>query len=306
LPLKQVTISNAYLTLMVLDYGATIQKLLVKGEDGEYTNVVVGYNHPSRYRLDDNALGASIGRYAGRISEGGFVLDRERYHLYQEDGVHLHGGKEGFHQKYWTIDEVDNSDKPFVKLSYTSKHLEEGYPGNLTVSVTYKLMNNALQVIYEGMTDRSTVINLTNHAYFKLDDNPYIDEYDLQLNCPYRLETKENLLPTGDIIPVRKTEFDFLLPKKIGLQRFDTIYIKDIGNEKVAELHSKTSGINMKVYTNQPALVVYTPPDFPSICFEAQNYPDAPNQPDFPKSVLRPGDIYNNISIFKFDIDSKS
>ena len=306
MPLKQVTISNAYLTLMVLDYGATIQKLLVKGEDGEYTNVVVGYNHPSRYRLDDNALGASIGRYAGRISEGGFVLDRERYHLYQEDGVHLHGGKEGFHQKYWTIDEVDNSDKPFVKLSYTSKHLEEGYPGNLTVSVTYKLMNNALQVIYEGMTDRSTVINLTNHAYFKLDDNPYIDEYDLQLNCPYRLETKENLLPTGDIMPVRKTEFDFLLPKKIGLQRFDTIYIKDIGNEKVAELYSKTSGINMKVYTNQPALVVYTPPDFPSICFEAQNYPDAPNQPDFPKSVLRPGDIYNNISIFKFDIDSKS
>ncbi len=291
---------------MVLDYGATIQKLLVKGEDGEYTNVVVGYNHPSRYRLDDNALGASIGRYAGRISKGGFVLDRERYHLYQEDGVHLHGGKEGFHQKYWTIDEVDNSDKPFVKLSYTSKHLEEGYPGNLTVSVTYKLMNNALQVIYEGMTDRSTVINLTNHAYFKLDDNPYIDEYDLQLNCPYRLETKENLLPTGDIIPVRNTEFDFLLPKKIGLQRFDTIYIKDIGNEKVAELYSKTSGINMKVYTNQPALVVYTPPDFPSICFEAQNYPDAPNQPDFPKSVLRPGDIYNNISIFKFDIDSKS
>lgn len=291
---------------MVLDYGATIQKLLVKGEDGEYTNVVVGYNHPSRYRLDDNALGASIGRYAGRISEGGFVLDRERYHLYQEDGVHLHGGKEGFHQKYWTIDEVDNSDKPFIKLSYTSKHLEEGYPGNLTVSVTYKLMNNALQVIYEGMTDRSTVINLTNHAYFKLDDNPYIDEYDLQLNCPYRLETKENLLPTGDIMPVRKTEFDFLLPKKIGLQRFDTIYIKDIGNEKVAELYSKTSGINMKVYTNQPALVVYTPPDFPSICFEAQNYPDAPNQPDFPKSVLRPGDIYNNISIFKFDIDSKS
>ncbi|WP_291965102.1 aldose epimerase family protein [Maribacter sp.] len=301
--MKQVTISNAFLTLMVLDYGATIQKLLVKGEDGEYTNVVVGYNHPSRYRLDDNALGASVGRYAGRISEGGFVLDRERYHLYHEDGVHLHGGKEGFHQKYWTIEEVDNSDKPFVKLSYASKHLEEGYPGNLTVSVTYKLMNNALQVIYEGVTDRSTVINLTNHAYFKLDENPYIDEYQLQLNCPYRLETKENLLPTGNIMPVRKTAFDFLIPKKIGLQRFDTVFIKDIGNEKVAELHSKTSGIHMKVYTNQPALVVYTPEEFPGICFETQNYPDAPNQPDFPKSVLRPGDIYNNISIFKFDIE---
>ena len=240
--MKQVTISNAYLTLMVLDYGATIQKLLVKGENDEYTNVVVGYNHPSRYRLDDNVLGASVGRYAGRISEGGFTLDRERY----------------------------------------------------------------LQIIYEGMTDRSTVINLTNHSYFKLDKSPYIDEYELQLNCPYRLETKENLLPTGDIIPVRKTGFDFLLPRKIGVQRLDAIFIKDIGNEKVAELHSKSSGITMKVYTNQPALVVYTPSDFPGICFEAQNYPDAPNQPDFPKSVLRPGDIYNNISIFKFDLDSSN
>lgn len=291
---------------MVLDYGATIQKLLVKGEDGNYTNVVVGFNHPSRYRLDDNVLGASVGRYAGRISNGGFEIDRARYDLFQEDGVHLHGGKEGFHQKYWTIEEVDNSDKPFVKLTYLSKHLEEGYPGNLSVSVTYKLMNNALQVIYEGITDRSTVINLTNHSYFKLDENPYIDEYDLQLNCPYRVETKENLLPTGDIIPVRKTEYDFLLPRKIGVQRLDTIFVKDIGNEKVAEIHSKTSGINMKVYTNQPALVVYTPPDFPGICFEAQNYPDAPNQPDFPKSLLRPGDIYNNISIFKFGTSTPS
>ncbi|MDO6470585.1 aldose epimerase family protein [Maribacter sp. 1_MG-2023] len=304
--MKQVTISNAYLTLMVLDYGATIQKLLVKVADGEYTNVVVGYNHPSRYRLDDNVLGASVGRYAGRISNGGFVIDRARYDVFQEDGVHLHGGKEGFHQKYWTIDEVDQSDKPFVKLSYISKHLEEGYPGNLSVSVTYKLMDNALQIIYEGITDRSTVINLTNHSYFKLDDNPYIDDYELQLNCPYKLETKENLLPTGDIIPVRKTEYDFLLPRKIGVQRLDSIFVKDIGNEKVVEIQSKTSGINMKVYTNQPALVVYTPPDFPGICFEAQNYPDAPNQPDFPKSLLRPGDIYNNISIFKFDIITPS
>ncbi|MEP1016897.1 MAG: galactose mutarotase, partial [Maribacter dokdonensis] len=111
---------------------------------------------------------------------------------------------------------------------------------------------------------------------------------------------------TGNIVPVRKTEYDFLLPKKIGLQRFDTIYVKDIGNEKVAELHSKSSGITMKVYTNQPALVVYTPDDFPGICFETQNYPDAPNQPDFPKSLLRPGDLYNNISIFKFDLGKKS
>lgn len=290
------------MTLMVLDYGAIIQKLLVKGKDGNYTNVVVGYNHPSRYRLDENCLGACIGRYAGRISNGSFVLDREKFLLYHEDGVHLHGGKEGFHQKYWNIEEVSYGDDPMVKLSYQSKHLEEGYPGNLTVNVTYKLVNNALQIIHEAITDRSTVVNLTNHSYFKLDDSPFIDAYELQLNCPYLLETDDNLLPTGNIIPVRKTNYDFLLPKEIGVQRLDTPFIKDMGNEKVAELHSAKSGITMSVFTNQPALVVYTPLDFPGICFETQNYPDAPNQPDFPNSVLRPGETYNNITIFKFDL----
>ena len=300
--MKQVTISNEFMTLIVLDYGAIIQKLLVKGKNGDYTNVVVGYNHPSRYRLDEHCLGASVGRYAGRISKGGFVLDREKFFLYQQDGVHLHGGKEGFHQKFWNIDEVNQDGNPEVKLSYKSKHLEEGYPGNLNVTVTYRLVDNALQIIYEGVTDRSTVINLTNHSYFKLDGGPYIDECELQLNCPYILETDENLLPTGDIIPVRKTNLDFLLPREIGVQRINTPFIKDMGSEKVGELHSNVSGITMKVYSNQPAVVIYTPPDFPAICFENQNYPDTPNQPDFPSSILRPGDIYNNISIFKFDI----
>lgn len=302
--LKQVTLSNDFMTLMVLDYGATIQKLLVKGNNATFTNVVVGFNHPSRYRLDENVLGASVGRYAGRIAKGGFELDREKFFLHQEDGVHLHGGKEGFHQKYWTIEEVNTTENPHIKLSYKSRHLEEGYPGNLTVNVTYKLMGNALQVIYEAVTDRSTVVNLTNHTYFKLDSDPFIDNYELQLNCPYLLELDEKCLPTGDIVPVRKSQFDFLLPRKIGVQQFNSVFVKDLGSEKVGELHSNTSGISMKIYSNQPAVVIYTPQDFPGICFENQNYPDAPNQPDFPNSILRPGEIYNNISIFKFDIPS--
>ncbi len=287
---------------MVLDYGAIIQKLLVKGKDGSYTNTVVGYNHPSRYKLDENCLGACVGRYAGRIANGGFELDREKIFLHQEDGVHLHGGKEGFNQKTWTIEEVSQTEDPYVKLSYKSKHLEEGYPGNLTINITYKLVQNALQVIHEAVTDRSTVINLTNHSYFKLDDSPYIDDYELQLNCPYYLELEENLLPTGNIIPVRSTDNDFLLPKPIGIKRMDTVFVKDMGSEKVAELNSSRSGISMKVYTNQPALVVFTPLDFPGVCLETQNYPDAPNIPDFPNSVLRPGETYNNITIFKFDL----
>lgn len=300
--MKQVTISNEFITLIVLDYGAIIQKLLVKGKDGSYTNTVVGYNHPSRYRLDENCLGACVGRYAGRISNGGFELDREKIFLYQEDGVHLHGGKEGFHQKYWSIDEVSKSGDPYVKLSYLSKHLEEGYPGNLKVSITYKLVKNSLQILHEAESDRSTVVNLTNHSYFKIDESPYIDDYELQLNCPYHLELKENLLPTGNLIPVRGTDLDFLLPKPIGIKRMDHPFVKSPNMEHVAELSSQRSGISMKVFTNQPALVVYTPIDFPGICFETQNYPDAPNQPDFPNSVLRPGETYNNITIFKFDL----
>ena len=300
--MKQVTLSNEHITLIALNYGAIIQKVLIKGKEGKYTNVVVGYNHPSRYRLDENCLGACIGRYAGRISNGGFELDREKFFLYQEEGVHLHGGKEGFHQKYWNIEEVVQGDRPYVKFSYTSKHLEEGYPGNLLVNVTYTLVGNALQIVHEAVTDRSTVINLTNHSYFKLDNSPYIDDYELELNCPYYLETDDHLLPTGNLVPVRKGDHDFLLPKEIGIRRFNTPFVKDMGSEKVAELSSRKSGINMKVYTNQPAVVVYTPLDFPGICFETQNYPDAPNHEDFPNAVLRPGDRYNNITIFKFDL----
>jgi aldose 1-epimerase len=299
---KQVTISNEHITLIALNYGAIIQKVLVKGKDGTYSNVVVGYNHPSRYRLDENCLGACIGRYAGRISKGSFELDREKFFLYQKDGVHLHGGKEGFHQKYWNIEEVVNGDRPYVKFSYQSKHLEEGYPGNLLVNVTYTLVGNALQIVHEAVTDRSTVINLTNHSYFKLDDSPYIDDYELELNCPYYLEMDDRLLPTGNLIPVRQSDLNFLLPKEIGIRRLDTPFVKDMGSEKVAEVSSRKSGINMKVYTNQPAVVVYTPLDFPGICFETQNYPDAPNQADFPSAVLKPGDQYNNITIFKFDL----
>lgn len=301
--MKQVTISNDFITLIVLDYGAVIQKLLVRGTDDNYTNMVVGHNQPSKYKTDENYLGACVGRYAGRIANGRFEIDREKIFLHQEEGVHLHGGKEGFNQKYWTIEEVvQTAEEPYVKLSYKSKHLEEGYPGNLTVNIIYRLVNNAVQIIHEAVTDRSTVVNLTNHSYFKLDDSPYVDDYELQLNCPYYLELNEKLLPTGNLIPVRKTQENFLLPRNIGIKRLDHVFIKGMNSENVAQVRSNQSGISMKVYTNQPALVVYTPKDFHGICFEAQNYPDAPNKPDFPDSVLRPGEMYSNITIFKFDL----
>jgi aldose 1-epimerase len=300
--LKQVTISNPFITLIVLDYGAIIQKLLVKDHEGIYTNVVVGYDYPSQYPDDTKSLGACCGRFAGRISNGGFALDQKNYSLYTEGGIHLHGGKVGFNKKKWTIEEVNHGDEPFVKLSYLSKHLEEGYPGNLKATITYKLSNNELHIIHEATTDMTTVVNLTNHSYFKLDDENSIDHYYLKLNCPEVVETKTNLLPTGKLIPVKGTKYDFLSEQQIGLTRLDTPFATDDHSSFTAMLSSKKSGISMEVSTNQPGMVVYTPANFSAICFETQNFPDAPNNKHFPSSILRPKETYRNASVFKFDL----
>lgn len=300
--MKQVTISTPFITLIVLDYGAIIQKLLVKDKDGNSINVVVGKEFPSDYPFDTKALGASMGRYAGRISNGGFVLDRETYPLYQQQGVHLHGGKRGFHKRDWAIEKVHYGREPYVRLSYVSKHLEEGYPGNLTTVVTYKLVNNTLHIDYEATTDRATVVNLTNHSYFRLDDESKIDDYRLKLSCSKMVETLANHLPTGKVVTVSETPFDFLQEKEIGNVRLNTPFVIDTNSKEIAKVSSEKSGISLVVKTDQPAVVVYTPPEFPAICFETQNYPDAPNQKNFPSSVLRRGEKYTNSSKFIFDL----
>lgn len=301
--MKQVTLNTPFITLIVLDYGAIIQKILVKDKDGASRNVVVGYDYPTLYPSDKAYLGACVGRYAGRIAGAKFELDRETYPLFGEHGMHLHGGKEGFSKKYWSIEEVKRGEQPFVRLSYLSKHLEEGYPGNLKVSVTYKLIKNTLQITHEATTDRTTVINLTNHSYFKLDDAESVNHYELQLNCSKMIETYENLLPTGKVIAVKDTEYDFSTPKKVAGLPLDTPYVTDTKAERAVRVYSKKSGISMEVRTNQPAIVVYTPPFFPGICFETQNYPDAPNQKNFPSCILRPGEGYLNDSKFTFQTD---
>lgn len=300
--MKQVTLSTPFITLIVLDYGAIIQKVIVKDKDGNSTNVVVGYDYPNDYLTDDKFLGACIGRYAGRISNGGFNLDREKYHIYEQKGIHLHGGKEGFNKKYWKIEEIQHGRQPSVTLSYQSKHLEEGYPGNLNVSVTYTLVNNALEITHQASTDRTTVVNLTNHSYFRLDGASRVNEYRLKLGCSRMIELFANKLPTGKIVSVAETPFNFLKEQDIDSTRLDTPFAIDSETEIAAKVSSEQSGISMEVSTNQKGLVVYTPVDFPAICFETQNYPDAPNHKNFPSSILRPGEFYKNESKFVFDL----
>ncbi|QWX84564.1 galactose mutarotase [Cellulophaga sp. HaHaR_3_176] len=299
--MNQITVKNNNIELTVLDFGAIIQKLIIKDKNGNPTNVVVGYENSEDYLVDDMFLGACIGRYAGRITNGEFSLNNENYKLHQDKSVHLHGGLKGFNQKYFKIEKIDHSKQPSIQLSYLSRDLEEGYPGTLKVLVTYTLLENSLKITHEATTDKTTVVNLTNHSYFKLDDAEEVNDYRLQLNCSKITETHDNLLPNGNFLNVENSKYDFTKEKYIGETRLDTPFAIDKGSDISAIVKSKKSGITMKVKTNQPALIVYTPPKTGSICFETQNFPDAPNQENFPSSTLRPGEVYKNESFFTFN-----
>lgn len=285
-----------------MDYGAIIQKLEVANKVGKKINVVVGFDEPIAYLKDDVFLGASIGRYAGRISNGGFMLNEKKYSLYTEEGVHLHGGKEGFGKKLWTFEEVNNGTEPFARLSYLSKDMEEGYPGNLKATVTYTLIDKSFRIEHTATTDKTTVVNLTDHSYYNLDGDDSVSHYDLKLNCSTVLQTHDNLIPTGEVESVFGKPLDFTKEKKIGDILLDTPFLINENQNVAANVYSPKSGISMEVITNQPALVVYTPEKFGAICFETQNCPDAPNHQNFPSAILNPGEVYKNTSEFNFGI----
>ncbi|MEM7382581.1 MAG: galactose mutarotase, partial [Bacteroidota bacterium] len=174
--------------------------------------------------------------------------------------------------------------------------------GEIRASVTYKLKGSALHITHEASTDKATVLNMTNHSYFRLDGSESINEHQLQLHCNHFLETRENLLPTGSILEVTDTEKDFRQARQIGPTRMDTPFVCHPEESAIAELHSDLSGIRMSVSSNQPGVVVFTPLSFAGICFETQNFPDAPNFPDFPNSILLPGQSYKNRAVFDFDL----
>ena len=312
------------LELQVSMLGATIMSLKVPDKRRKPIDVIVGLSCENDYNSNSYLktglyLGTTVGRYAGRISKGQFNIDTKTYPIYNEKGVHLHGGKVGFDKKIWNIEALEKGESPSVTLSYLSKHLEEGYPGNLEVFVTYTLTNeNALIISYKATTDQITIINLTNHSYFNLNGEVSILDHELQLNSDFYLDVDENLIPTGKINPVKGTRFDDNERSIIGKEGFkgldDTFILK--GDKIKAIIASNTSGIQMKVYSNQPAMVIYTPlkfqelpfkddasySDFPAICFETQHYPDAPNNEHFPSTILKPGEEYINESVFKFSI----
>ena len=304
--------------LVILNFGATIFSLKFGN-----TNVIVGPADPETYLSEiyhtrGKFFGASVGRYAGRISQGGFEIDGVNYPIFEREGVHLHGGKNGFSYKFWEVTEIKEGEDPFVVLEYNSPHLEEGYPGNLHVQVKYRLSEkDEVEIEYTAQTDKKTIINLTNHAYFNLNGGGDVDNHKLQIEAAHYLESNAQNYPTGKLIGTQGTEYDFSRPATIGEVPLDTVFSLKNDNKQV-QLVGDQSGISLEVTTNQPAVVVYVPEELPidwnysfevaseraAICLETQKFPDAPHQPDFPSVILEPGETYLNKTLWKFKTGS--
>ncbi len=319
--IKIITLVNSKgMELQILNFGATLVSLKVPDKNNNLVNVVVSLKNTEDYLSDIHpCLGSSIGRYAGRISNGKFTIAEKEYPIYHENGVHLHGGKEGFDRKFWNVEEIAKGENTKVVLSIKSNHLEEGYPGNLQAKVTYELTeNNEVNITYTATTDAETPVNLTNHAYYNLEGEGTISNHNLMINSSNHLEVSGQLLPSGRLISSKNTRFDRTEVSKIGRSDFigyDDTFVLDNKALK-AVLTSPKTGIKMEVYTNQPASVIYTPIELPklsfknkvkysryaAICFETQNFPDAPNKQHFPNSILQPKEEYLNKSVFKFSL----
>ena len=306
----------------ILNLGAILHSWKLRTKEGDMRDIVLGPAELNDYLKPFDKtpyyFGATVGRYAGRIRNG-FRLNGEEYPLdCIEPQVHLHGGPQGIDRKYWELD-VEASDLPTSLVLYCSSGAGEGgYPGNLTIEARYTLNDDdSLEIEYRAQSDADTHLNLTNHTYFNLDGDPVL-QHQLQLRASHILETTEQLLPTGRFVPAQQGPLDFTkrktlenLPHHKGLDHCFLLDQQDEQQQAIAYLSEK-AGWELQGWTNQPAVVLFAPEKldvdiplkgsstgFPSICFEFQNPPDAPNYPQFPSSLLKKGDVYRNWSRFQ-------
>jgi len=310
--------------LQILNYGATIFSFKMRNKHDELINLVVGPGQPEdyltqEYREENKCFGATIGRFAGRIANGKFKIEEEEYELHhQKEGVHLHGGEFGLHYKLWEVDRHEEGENPSVTLSCTSEHMEEGYPGRLQVKAKYTLTEeDEIKISYSAKTDKATIVNLTNHSYFNLNGGGSVSDHFMQVNASKILELDEKNLPTGNLTRLKNNLKDYRENKLLGNRELDDVYVLDVmENEVQAQLFSSLSGIKMKLISNQSVIVVYSPESlpeawpylseidkkYPAVAMEAQNYPDAPNFRNFPSSLLKPGELYENNITFAFSV----
>ncbi|QLE00447.1 galactose mutarotase [Galbibacter sp. BG1] len=317
--MKTYTIENNYLKIVAVSFGAALQQVITKDKNGKDINVIISYQNLEDYKNNALHLGATAGRFAGRIHKNGFVLNGEKYTLANNNnGVHLHGGTEGFGLKEWELESMEKGENPSITFSYLSKDMEEAYPGELRVLCTYQLQNNKLIISYKATSTKDTIVNLTNHNYYNLDGKGSILNHEMQINAEKFLEKDNYNVANGNFKDVADTFYNFRESTKIkdhkDFNGLDDCYVLT-EKEPAIIIHSPESGIEMKVSTNQPGVVVYTPKEmeadkytntplqkYPSICFETQNFPDAPNNDHFPSAVLKKGDTYINKSTFEFNL----
>ena len=337
IPVDNYTLKNSNgMEVSVITYGGIIQSLKVPNKDQVIEDVVLGFNSLAQYEKPNPYFGALIGRFGNRIAKGKFSLDGKEYTLATNDGEnHLHGGPEGFHRKVWSATENQTEHSASLVLTYLSKDMEEGYPGNLQVEVTYTLTDkNDLAVTYSATTDKKTVLNLTQHSYFNLsgDFSKTILDHDVTIDADKYLPVDATLIPTGELRDVTGTPFDFREAKQVGkeinsdneqLKRglgYDHCWVLNGKEGEIAfaaSAYDKASGRMLEVYTNEPAIQFYTgnflDGTLPSkqggnyehrtgFCLETQHYPDSPNQKDFPSVVLEPGQNYKSSTVFKFSV----
>ena len=330
---KYIMSNNKGMEISIIDYGGIITSWTAADKKGDYKDIVLGFNTLGEYEAETPYFGALIGRYSNRIAEGKFNLEGQEYTLAVNNGVnHIHGGLKGFDKVVWDAKTILNDSTVSLELSYLSKDMEEGYPGNLKAKVTYTLNNeDELSVIYEATTDKPTIVNLTQHSYFNLtaDFNQDILGHEIVINANSYLPVDDTLIPTGEFREVNKTPFDFRKSKAIGKQINDENAQLEIGNgydhcwvlndqdkglRFVASAYEAVSGRLLEVYSDKPGIQFYTgnflDGTLPTkskgtyqirtgFCLETQHYPNSPNQDNFPSVILNPGNKYKSKTVFR-------
>jgi aldose 1-epimerase len=341
-PVEIYTLRNSQgMEARIITYGGIVQLLKVPDRNGRFDDVVLGFDDLNGYTNDNYVrncpyFGALIGRYGNRIANGKFTLDDATYHLPVNNPPNsLHGGINGFDKVVWTAKPMMTANGSSLQLTYLSKDGEEGFPGNLSVAAVYTVTeDNALQLKFTATTDRDTVCNLTHHSYFNLRGSGTILDEMVYINADKFTPVYANLIPTGELRPVKATPFNFLTPTAIGAR------INETSNEQIkfangydhnwainhppgqlglaASLYDPASGRKMEVYTTAPGMQFYTGNFLDgtlagkggrvyqfrdACCFEPQHFPDSPNHPDFPSCKLKPGEIYHNTIIYKFSTE---
>lgn len=331
---KLFTLKNKNgVTCQITNFGSRIVTLFVPNKNGIFEDVVLGYDTIQEYLENDEMFfGATIGRYGNRIANGKFTIEGKEYLLSKNNKKHnLHGGNKGFHNIVWNANQINES---ILELTYLSVDGEEGFPGNLNVKVTYTISeNNTLEIKYEAETNKRTPVNLTHHSYFNLrgiEKEVSVENHLLTIKASEFTPTDSEGIPTGEIVSVTKTPFDFTKQKRIGEnindlneqlsfgKGYDHNFVLGKNNsECVAKVEESISGRTLEVFTNDPGIQFYSFNHIDGIhqgknntkffertafCLETQHFPNSPNQPNFPSTILHPDEKYTSYCFYKFDV----